>query len=149
MPSRRFSLATLLLAVLAICLGLSVYVLTASFEVQALVHVSHSTQVPIGRNYDYRRAQSLVAEQFESNAVIEEALNKVGNQRLTVADLQERLDVHVVEYSEFLSISLRGQRFRDNKAALVRLLNTILEGGSSARVDAVTQIKVIQPAVVR
>ncbi len=147
--TRRFSLATLLLAILVIAIGLSIYVSTAQFDVFALIRVSHRVDVPISRNYDYRQIQFSVIETLQSESVIRSAVQGATKSDIPVSELRRRLEVHVVGFSQVVSVSLRGRKFRDNKNIFMAIVEGMVKHGIAAYENEETELTVVQHAAVR
>ena len=143
-PSRRFSLATLLLAVAVVAVGLYVYVSTARYDIQALLRVK---QMSPGQ--DYRKVQASILQQLKSDTVIRNAIRSATERDIPVDKIRARLNMQFLGDSEILQISFRGRQFRDDKKAFTTIIEAIARHCVESCSDDTTQVTLIQPPLVQ
>lgn len=147
-PSRRFSLATLLLAVAVFAVGLYVYVSTARYNVVALLRVVERADVMMSQPYDYRNVQASILQRLQSDEVIHNAIRSATERDIPVDKIRTRLDIQFLGDSEILQISLRGREFRDSKNEFTKIIDSIVRHCVESLGDGTTQVQVIQKPLV-
>ena len=148
-----------MLATAVVAVGLAVYITKAQFKVVGLLTVSDVAPMiaddKVLTDSDYNKVLASVFEELQSDAVIRDAVQNAVQDAISVDEIRSRLDVRNVGDSELLMVSLRGRKFRDDKAAFMAILEEMLQrcveafSNDATDTSCVTEVKIRSSPTIR